>query len=92
MKTTHVKGKKVKKVLLYALSTCVWCKKTRELLEKLGVDYDYVYVDLDEESDERKDKEISRWNPELSFPIVVIDDKECIIGFKPDKIKEKIGL
>ncbi|MCX5781334.1 MAG: glutaredoxin family protein [Elusimicrobia bacterium] len=92
MKTAHVKGKKVKKVLLYALSTCIWCKKTRELLDELGVDYDYVYVDLAEESDEKKDKEISKWNPELSFPIVVIDDKECIIGYKPEKIREKIGL
>jgi len=92
MKTTHVKGKKTKKILLYALSTCIWCKKTRELLNELGVDYDYVYVDLADESEDVVNKEIGKWNPALSFPVVVIDDKECIIGFKPDEIKEKVGI
>ena len=33
MKTTHVEGKKTKKIMLYALSTCIWCKKTKDLLE-----------------------------------------------------------
>jgi len=32
--------------MLYALSTCVWCKKTKELLASLGVDHSYVFVDL----------------------------------------------
>ena len=32
-------------VLLYALSTCHWCKKTRALLDELGVKYRYVYID-----------------------------------------------
>lgn len=32
--------------MLYALSTCVWCKKTKKLLTELGVDFSYVYVDL----------------------------------------------
>ena len=92
MKTTHVNGKKTKKILLYALSTCQWCKKTKDLLNELGVDYDYVFVDLADEKQEDIEKEVGKWNPELSFPVVVIDDKECIIGFKPDVLKEKIGL
>jgi glutaredoxin-like protein NrdH len=46
MNTTHVTGKDKGKVMLYALSTCGWCKKTRALLEELGVAYDYLYVDL----------------------------------------------
>ncbi len=28
-------------VKLYALSTCVWCKKTRASREEVGVAYDY---------------------------------------------------
>ena len=33
-------------VMLYALSTCIWCRKTRQLLEDEKVTYDYLYVDL----------------------------------------------
>ncbi len=91
MKTTHVKGRKTKKILLYALSTCGWCKKTRDLLDELGVDYDYVYVDLAKESKDKIDDEVRKWNPELSFPTIVIDDSECIVGFRPDVIKEKLA-
>ena len=44
MKIEHVKGENKGKIMLYALSTCVWCKKTRELLDDLGVEYYFIYV------------------------------------------------
>ena len=37
--------------MLYALSTCVWCRRTKQLLDQLGVEYDYVDVDLLEGGD-----------------------------------------
>ena len=46
MKIEHVNGENRGKILLYALSTCGWCKKTKGLLNKLGVEYSYIYVDL----------------------------------------------
>ncbi|MDD5660242.1 MAG: glutaredoxin domain-containing protein [Actinomycetota bacterium] len=42
----HVDGKQNKKVMLYALSTCIWCRKTKMLLDELGIAYDYMDVDL----------------------------------------------
>ena len=33
-------------VTLYALSTCIWCRKTRQYLEDQKVAFDFVYVDL----------------------------------------------
>jgi len=30
MAMTHVDGKNKGKIMLYALSTCVWCKKTKQ--------------------------------------------------------------
>ncbi|MDD1679584.1 MAG: glutaredoxin, partial [Methanomicrobiales archaeon] len=41
----HKEGKKKGKITLYALSTCGWCKKTKELLTDLEVDFSYIYVD-----------------------------------------------
>jgi len=46
MEMKHVEGENKGKVILYALSTCVWCKKTKRLLNQLGVDYYFIDVDL----------------------------------------------
>ncbi|MGB9721787.1 MAG: glutaredoxin family protein [bacterium] len=87
--TKHNPGKKKGGILLYALSTCIWCRKTKNLLNELGVEYSYIDVDLLEgEEKERIKKEIEKWNPSLSFPTLVIDDSKCIIGFKEKEIKD----
>jgi glutaredoxin-like protein NrdH len=81
------------KVMLYALSTCGWCKKTRRFLDDHNVTYDYVYVDLleGEEKDQVLD-EVRKWNPRCSFPTVVVDDSEVVAGFKEDRLQEVLGL
>jgi len=33
----HVGGKNASHVVIYALSTCPWCKKTKKLLDDLGL-------------------------------------------------------
>jgi len=89
----HVEGENRGKVTLYALSTCVWCNKTRKLLADLGVEYSYIYVDLlkgDER--ERTLEEVKRHNPNLSFPTTVIDDERCIVGYKEKEIREALEL
>ena len=93
VKIQHIKGKNKGKILLYALSTCGWCKKTKDLLKNLGVEYSYIFVDLLNESDkENVMNDVSKWNPSCSFPTIIINNKECIVGFKEDKIKEALGL
>jgi Glutaredoxin and related proteins len=42
----YVPGDDHHKVVLYALSTCGWCARTKQLLTDLGVEFSYVYVDL----------------------------------------------
>lgn len=88
----HVDGKEKGDIKLYALSTCVWCKKTKGLLDNMGVAYDYIYVDKleGEERDEVMD-EVEKFNPKCSFPTMVIDREKCLIGYKKNKIKEEIG-
>jgi len=93
MKIEHVKGENKGKIMLYALSTCGWCKKTKKLLDDLGVEYHYIYVDHLEGNEKEKTMEgIMKWNPRCSFPTVVINNKECIVGFKEEKIKEALGV
>ncbi len=88
-----VVGKNNKKnVKLFALSTCIWCKKTKELFDSNSVEYEFEFVDeCDGETREALLREMDKYNPDRSFPTIVIDG-EVIIGFKEDKIKEKLNL
>ena len=89
MDMNHVEGKNKGHVVLYALSTCAWCKKTKNLLNKMGVEYYYIDTDLlkGEELDKTV-KKIKEWNPRCSFPTIVINDDTCIVGYDEAKIKE----
>ncbi len=88
----HVDGEHKGEIKLFALSTCGWCRRTKALLDKLGVEYEYKYVDLlaGAERDEVLE-EIGRWNPARSLPTMVLNGDRCIIGYKPDKIKEALS-
>ena len=93
MVVEHVTGKNAGKIMLYALSTCIWCRKTRQLLTDLGVEYDYLYVDL-LQGEERSNTMtvVEKWNPDSSFPTMVINDDKCIVGFKEKEIREALKL
>lgn len=91
MKFEHVEGKDNGKITLYALSTCQWCRMTKELLSKLGVKYDYIYIDLLKGKDrDQAIEEVKHYNPSISFPTIVIGDK-CIVGFREKEIREALG-
>ncbi len=91
MEYEHVEGEDKGKITLFALSTCVWCKKTKQFLNDLGVEYDYVFVDhlAGQDRDETM-KEVEKWNPRCSFPTLVINDETCIVGFKEEDIREAL--
>lgn len=79
--------------ILFALSTCIWCRRTRRLLEREGVAFDYIYVDL-LQGVEREEAvaQVRRWNPALSFPTLVVDGVRCVVGYRPEEIEEVLEL
>jgi glutaredoxin-like protein NrdH len=86
----HIEGKNKGDIKLFALSTCIWCGKTKKLLNELGVEYNCVDVDLLDYDDQQEAlSEIRKYNPSGGFPTMVIDNKECIVGFDEQKIKDK---
>ena len=92
MKVTQVAGAKKADIMVYALSTCAWCRKAKAFLNDLGVEYRYVDVDLAEFADEQEIMtEMHRWGPVTAFPTLVINNQTAVVGFKPDSIKELIG-
>lgn len=86
----HMQGIKKGDVLIYALSTCQWCRKMKELLNEMGIDYYYIDVDLVTGDDQKEViEEIKQFNPACSFPTMVINGRESIIGFDDEKIRDK---
>ncbi len=92
MSLEHIAGKDKGKVMLYALSTCIWCKKTKEYLASNDVAFDYIYVDLLKGEERTKTvADVKKYNASLSFPTLVIGEK-AIIGFREKEIREALGI
>jgi len=79
-------------VKMYSLSTCGHCKATKKLLNDCQVEYEFTDVDL-LEGEERAAilEDVKRWNPNCSFPTIIIGEK-VIVGYREDAIREALGL
>ena len=87
----RVNGRNRGHIRLYALSTCGWCAKTKELLNSLGVEYSYVFVDLLAQKElEDALREVEKFNPAGSFPTLVINGSRVIVGFREAEIREAL--
>jgi glutaredoxin len=81
-----------KPVKIYTLSTCSHCKATKTFLNDCAVEYEFTDVDLLQGGERTAILEdVKKWNPQCSFPTIIIGDK-VIIGYKEDEIKEALGL
>jgi glutaredoxin len=94
MNRVRVSGKKSKhRVLLYALSTCAWCKMTKKFLNENGIEYEFVDVDLSNDEDHEKIRQdIINRGSEPSYPTIIVDNKTVITGFRKDLLKEALEL
>ena len=94
MQFSKVSGQKRQhEVVLYALSTCAWCRMTKQFLKDNDVEYEYIDVDLCEEGDKQKIREhIQSKGGPLSYPTIIVDDNVLITGFRTDKIREALEL
>ena len=89
----HISGIDRGRVIMYGLSTCVWCRKTKKLLTDLGVDFDFIYVDkLEGDEEDLVVKEVRQFNPSVSFPTTVINGEKAIVGFREKEIREALGF
>jgi glutaredoxin len=94
MQYQKVSGKNTQhKVTLYALSTCVWCKLTKQFLNESNVAYEFVDVDLLNDDDRDKaHTAITSKGGMLTYPTTIIDDKTLISGYRKDQLKEALGV
>jgi glutaredoxin-like protein NrdH len=80
------------KVKMYTLSTCSHCKAAKKFLNDNGVSYEFTDVDLVQVSEKENIlQEVAKYNPQRSFPTIVIGNK-IIIGFRENDIREALGI
>jgi len=78
----------MKKVTIYALSTCLWCKKTRKYFDEKNIPYECVEYDKqDEPRQEELMKEIRKNGGTGTFPFVKIGTSS-IQGYNPAEFEE----
>jgi len=94
MNTVKVEGKKNNnKVFLYTLSTCGWCKMTKQYLKDNNIAHEYLDVDkCSKEEQHEAIEDLKRRNAPVAFPAIIINDKTIISGFKKDKLTEALSL
>ncbi len=80
------------KVKIFTLSTCSHCKATKKFLNDNGIKFEFVDVDQFQGA-EREEilEDVVQYNPQRSFPTIIIGDK-IIIGFKEDDIRKVLGI
>lgn len=85
-----VPGKKTKDILLFSLSTCMWCERTEELFKELGLEYGHVMVDFLEPADQQEVTELlSKYDANVGFPVTLINNGEkVIVGFDEAELRK----
>ena len=78
----------MKKVTIYALSTCLWCKKTKKYFEDHQIKFDAVdYDKQDEARQEEMMAEMRAAGCSGTFPFLKIGDA-CIQGYNPEEFEK----
>ena len=81
----------MKKVFMYTLSTCPWCRKTKKYLTDHNIPFEYVDYDLQPPQEQEKiEQEMRKRSGPLSFPWVLIGD-DLVVGWNPDKYDELLA-
>ena len=80
-----------KNILVFALSTCIHCRRCKEYLNEKGRAYEVTHVDqLDKDKQAATLDEIRKYNPACSFPTVIINGGEkVLIGFSTKRVAEE---
>ena len=82
----------MKKVTVYALSTCPWCLKAKRFFTKKNVDFDYCDYDLASDAEQQRIMDIVTKNGGTGeFPFVIIG-KDCVSGYDPDEYTKLLGI
>ena len=78
----------MKKVEIYSTSTCHYCLLAKEFFSANNISF----TDYNVGSDIQKRKEMVEKSGQMGVPVIVIDDKEVIVGFDKQKVATTLGV
>ena len=80
------------RVKMFTLSTCRHCKAAKKFLDECRIAFEYTDVDLLTGAErEAILAEVRRFNPECSFPTILIGD-QVIVGHDEQAIRKALGI
>lgn len=90
---TEHPGKNVGDITVYALSYCPYCHHALEFLNEHDIAYKYVFVDTaPPEEAETIEEQVEKYNPDETFPTIVVDGgKQVIIGYNEPALEKLIA-
>jgi glutaredoxin len=81
----------MKKVKLYALSTCPWCRKAKQYFTKNNIPFEYTEYDLVSEDEQEKIIDtMDKYGGTGEYPFVIIGNK-AVCGYDPDEYARLLG-
>lgn len=81
----------MKKISMYTLSTCPWCRKTKKFFTERNIPFDYIDYDLTDEATQKKIIADMERHQASGFPYVIIGE-DTVEGYNPDRYTELLGL
>jgi len=78
----------MKTVTVYSTPTCHFCHMAKDFFKEKGV----AFEDFDVSKDLDKRKEMLEKSGQMGVPVIIIDNKEIIVGFNKPKIVESLGI
>ncbi len=81
----------MKDILVFALTTCIHCRRCKEYLNENGIPYKVTEVDkLDGDEQAAAMDQVRQYNPSCSFPTVIINGGEkVLVGFSKKRFDEE---
>ncbi len=79
-------------IKIYALSTCAFCKKALNYLREKLICFEYIYVDDLKWGMKRELKTYlkDKYNRDVGFPFLVINDETVLVGFRENEYEANI--
>ncbi|MHB1330422.1 MAG: glutaredoxin family protein [Minisyncoccota bacterium] len=78
----------MKKVEIYSTPSCHFCHMAKEFFDANNVSY----TNYDVSTDTTKRAEMMQKSGQLGVPVIVIDNKDLVVGFDQAQVSKLLGI
>jgi glutaredoxin-like YruB-family protein len=78
----------MKKVEIFSTPTCHFCHMAKDFFKEKGIEF----TDHNVAADTVKRQEMMDKSGQLGVPVIIIDDKDLVIGFDQAQLSKLLGI